>query len=113
MNRDAFNATFEKEFVWTTWNGVKKKISEIDHQHLSNIHHFMRYVNTNYNYKTKFIIVAELHHRFDGQILPYRPIGDFKPEIEFLQEKGYLVKNDLHNHYDIIIFDNKVGEYTP
>jgi len=114
MNRETFNATFEKsEFVWTTWDGVRKNISEIDHQHLSNIIHFMKYVNSNYRYSTKFEITNELYRRFEGVLLPYRPIGTYKPEIDFLQEQGYLVKNDLHNKYDIIIFGEKVGEYQP
>lgn len=114
MNREVFNATFEKkEFVWTTWDGVRKKISEIDHQHLSNIIHFMRYVSPAYVTSTKLAITMELHKRFNGNLLPYRPIGTYKPEIDYLTQKGYLVKNDLHNQYDIIIFGEKVGEYTP
>lgn len=115
MKRNEFNAVFpeeSKEFVWTTWDGVKKKISEIDHQHLSNIIYFMEYVNPNYSYSVKFTMTAELFSRFDGVMLPYRPIGTYKPEIDYLRESGYLVKNDLHNHYDIIIFGKKIGVYS-
>lgn len=112
MNREIFNSAFEEqEFVWTTWDGVKKKFSEIDHQHLSNIHHFMQYVNSNYRPRIKLAIVAELHSRFEGHLLPYKPIGTYKPEIDYLRENGWLVPTDLRNHYNIIIFGKKVGEY--
>ena len=97
---------------WTTWDGVTKKISEIDHQHLSNIIHFMAYINPNYSPAIKFAMNDELMNRFGNRLLPYRPIGVYVPEMKVLRHKGYLVSTETPGYYKIIVHGKEVGEYT-
>jgi len=47
-----------------------------------------------------------LNKRFDGVILPYKPVPEFKEEKRYLQHKGYLQENNK-----IIIEGQTVGNY--
>jgi hypothetical protein len=79
---------------WWTFEGVKKRVSEIDHQHLSNIIHFMNYVNPGYPKSIKEGFITELRRRFDGITLPWMPLRRFTGEIEFLRERRWLKETD-------------------
>lgn len=114
MSREEIDAAFginsqKKEMTWTTYEGVIKKISELDHQHLSNILYFIKYVNPNYSSYIVTNLLKELYKRFDGYQLPYRPKFDW--EAEHLRKQGWLISTNLQNHYNIIIFGEKIGEY--
>ncbi|MEK6828837.1 MAG: hypothetical protein AABY15_01835 [Nanoarchaeota archaeon] len=93
---------------WWTFDGVKKKVSEIDHQHLSNIIYFMRFVNPNYPKNIKEGFETELRRRFNGVSLPWKPLKRFKGEYEFLEQNGWLHNNGIKT--EIIIDGILVGE---
>lgn len=111
MNRQTFNAVFN-EPIWTTFDGVTKKVSEIDHQHLSNIIHFMRFVNPNYPKHIKEMFKDEIDRRFDGTLLYWRPLRRFAGEMKYLQRMGWLHKNENKHGKptDVIINNQWVGE---
>ncbi len=71
----------EKEHTWTTALGEKKKFSELDHQHLSNILWFLEVFNgwNRYNSDVFFLLGLELAGRFpgktgNGERLEWRPL---------------------------------------
>lgn len=100
--------------VWTNFEGVEMFIKSMDHQHLSNIIHFMKYVNPNLYMGTVSMlrIKKEIDNRFNGEILHWRPLRRFTGEMEFLQDRGWLHKNKYKhkNPTDIIIDGQWIGE---
>ncbi len=72
---------------WTTFYGRKIEISNLSHQHLSNIHWYFALV---LELDTPFEIEFQLRDRFGGMRLPYSPMISFTQEIEALKEKGYI-----------------------
>lgn len=100
-----------KIFKWKTFEGVVKNIYEIDHQHLSNIHFFINLTAPEwYDDSTKTIIENELRERFNGKVMPYRPLRRFKAEMDNLQSKGYLVPKKDGDGHDIIVDGDWIGE---
>lgn len=101
----------EKYKKWTTYEGVVKEISSIDHQHLSNIIYFMNYVNPGfYSEEIKLRMRIELDKRFNNILLSWKPKKEFLNEISFLQQKGWLFKKEKDDGYNIIINNEWVGE---
>ena len=99
--------------IWTTFEGVEKSISEIDHQHLSNIHYFMKYINPGfYNKGIHMLIGGEIDKRFNGKLLPYRALARHFGEIEYLRKKGWLKSgwNGEKNSTLIVIDGEEIGE---
>ena len=66
----------EEELVWTTFDGRKIKLSELEHQHLSNILWFNEVFNlrNRYNNQVHFELGLELERRFKGVRLPWKPL---------------------------------------
>ena len=96
------------QVTWTTFDGVKNKVEDLDSQHLCNIHYFMKYVNPDfYNKSTKRLIACEIDRRLDGQLLPYKPLSRFPGEIEYLKQKGWLFK-DTENKKTLVIIDGEI-----
>ncbi len=90
---------------WYTFDGVKKRVSEIDHQHLSNIIYFMAYVNSGYRQSIKDGFHTELKRRFNGILLSWKPLRRFEGEMEFLKENNYLKE---HKDSTFIVINNKI-----
>jgi len=95
---------------WRNFEGITKKLSELDHQHLSNIHYFITLMfPKRYDEDIRQMIREEIDKRFDGQLLPYRPLRRFRMEMDRLEARGWLKdSHDGVNPVSIIIFDNKV-----
>lgn len=72
--------------IWTTFNGRNINPIELEHQHLSNIYWYHKLV-FNIEHLWALDIIRE---RFNGQLMPYSPHVDFTPEMEALEQKGYL-----------------------
>lgn len=91
--------------VWTTALGEQKLFSEIDHQHLSNILWFNEVLNgwNKYNSESYFSLDLELHKRFRGVKLEWKPLP-IPHEIEFLKNLGLIDSNN-----DIIFQGKKIG----
>ncbi len=94
--------TTSKELVWTTALGKKKKISEIDQQHLSNILWFCEiFWNWNrYNSDTMFMIGLELAKRFPGETkngerLEWRPLP-IPNEIAWIKKTCTIKDGDIY-----------------
>jgi hypothetical protein len=71
---------------WTTAYGLEIHISNLSHQHLSNIMHYHKHL---LGTKPIGFIQNELEKRFGGIVLPYHPLISFKEEISELIKKGY------------------------
>ena len=107
MKRDIFTV-FEPQ--WQTFEGQRKKISEIDHQHLSNIHYWINLTFPGYHPDIVNLIQNEINNRFAGEILPYRPLRRFAMEMDILQKKGWLWPKPSGIGHNIIINHKWVGE---
>ncbi len=96
--------------TWINFEGVEKKVYELDGQHLCNIYYFMKYVNPEfYDKDIKGLIASEIDLRFDGKILEYRPLRRFLGEISFLKSKGYLVEGYQKKVTYIVIDGKRIG----
>ena len=93
-----------QETTWTTWYGTKSKVSELSHQHLSNILHYFKLVLDMGDVNQ---IRIELERRFGGIELPYHPMISYRHEIDKLVEKGYTTGE---NNADIIVNGKWVGK---
>lgn len=76
---------------WTTFYGKTIKLTELSHQHLSNILYYFDLVLGFNNANTHGLshIKNELDMRFGGIKLPYHPMVSFTQEIDELVRKGY------------------------
>jgi hypothetical protein len=105
--RDRLKTILEKErladIVWTSFDGRQSKLIDLDHQHLSNIFWWNKICAP--NVKTDALAVINLKH--GGVIKSYQPNLDFKDEIKYLEDNGYLY------WYDISFTDNvRTGDIT-
>lgn len=75
-----------KELEWGTFYGARIPISQLSHQHLSNIMWFYELVCS---YKPVSQIQIEIDKRFGGIRLPYHPLISFPQEIDSLVNSGY------------------------
>ena len=82
-------------------------MENMDHQHMSNIHHFINFIVPQYYSEgIRVEILKWLVQRFAGVILPYRPVPEFKEEKTYLRSKGYLQPNN-----DVVVNGEKIGSY--
>ena len=104
----------KREYItWTTFEGETKRICDLEDQHLCNIYYFIEYLNPEfYDAKTKLLIRCEIDKRFDGNPLEYRPLKRFINEIEFLKQKGWLVKDEQEKRTYVVIDGKKIGEVS-
>ena len=72
--------------VWVTFQGKTKLVSEIDHQHLSNMYWYYLIF---WDKKLQWVL-DEINDRFNGQILHYRPHLQFESEIQGLEDRGMI-----------------------
>jgi len=92
---------------WKTFDNRKVTFEEMSHQHMSNIMIYItQIVPEYYSNTTRVEVMVWLNKRFDGFILFYRPLPEFKQEKEILIKKGYLKPNGL-----IVINDQVIGYY--
>lgn len=108
MTGESFNDAFEPQ--WQTFEGERKKISEIDYQHLSNIHYWMNLTFPGYDSDIVNLIQSELDIRFAGEILPYRPLRRFDMEMDILQKKGWLWPKPSGIGHNVIVNGEWIGE---
>ena len=88
---------------WGTFYGKTIKISELSHQHLSNI---LYYFDLVLDIGDLYPIRKELNNRFGGIQLPYQPMISFVQEIKELVRKGYTTGEP---NSDIIVNINWIG----
>lgn len=93
---------------WQTWDGRTITMTEISHQHLSNIYYYTHFTMAEYYPQSvRDDIMMWLKIRFGGVILPYKPVPEFAFEKERLTQLGALMPNG-----DILIRGDKVGTYS-
>jgi hypothetical protein len=88
---------------WGTFYGRQTPISQISHQHLSNILWYYELVT---NLAVTPLIQAEIDERFGGIRLPYKPLHSFTYEIDALYDMGYITDKISS---DIIVDGKWVG----
>ena len=88
---------------YRNFDGKTEMISEMDHQHLSNIIWYNRIVLK--NSKELEVFIKEIKIRFNDEVLPYRPHKNFKDEIKWLDDNEHFVWNKDKTRADIIIYD--------
>lgn len=83
--------------TWTRLDGVQIPFNKLSHEHISNILWYKEIIlnSDRYNDNAYFLLSVELHKRFNGVRLPYKPIYDF--EIEFLNKNRMV--DDMGNIY--------------
>lgn len=87
---------------WTTYDGRRVNLREINHSHLSNTYWYLRIFHN----IIPINIIQELDRRFGGEILEYKPIIDL--EIEELNKMGMVVHGV--DGGKIILFEkNRIG----
>jgi hypothetical protein len=102
--------------TWTTFDGVSKKINEIDNQHLSNILWFNEvFHNRNrYNCSVQFQLGVELAARMKNESrLDWKPLP-IPDEIKSLVEMGLVRENGdiMGNAATTINAGKKIGAIT-
>ncbi len=93
-----------RDSKWCTFYGKSIKISELSHQHLSNILYYFELV---LEMKVTLLIEAELYQRFGGIKLPYHPLISFDYEIKELVKKGYTTGEP---NADVVVNGKWVGK---
>ncbi len=95
---------------YTTYDKKVIEFDDIDHQHLSNIYWYNKVClnrsDLNLSHVTKSIDL-----RFNGIVLPYRPLERFKDEVEYLDRNRMLIWNTDKTKADVIYGDKIVGIY--
>jgi hypothetical protein len=90
---------------WRTFYGKNIKISELSHQHMSNIIHYYALVATICN--EPWEIQMEIKERFGGILLPYHPLISFTSEIDYLVSQGYTTGEP---NADIVVNGKWIGK---
>lgn len=82
-----------KELTWTSALGERKKLSELDHQHLSNILWFNEIMHkwNRFNSGIQYHLEVELQKRFPGKYdkglrLEWKPLP-IPEEVSFIKER--------------------------
>jgi hypothetical protein len=97
--------------TWLSFDGKRKTIDQLDHQHLSNIYYYMKYTQPEvYSSAEVQMMKDELAKRFDDILLPYKPLRKFKLEIELLSRRGYLKQKKNMDGLDVVINGEWIGE---
>ena len=96
----------KKDVKWTTFSGQKLSVSEMCHQHLSNILWYniiiMGYSPSEVTNLAQpgravdrhDVVMEQINLRFGGEILPYRPSYKFNYEIDRLEAMGLVKWNE-------------------
>ncbi len=94
--------------TWITWYGLQLSLSEVSHQHLSNILWYYEIVMDTF---PPLEAKIELNARFGDIRLPYRPMSSFIQEIDYLFHHGYIT-NKISS--DVVVAGRWVGrlEYS-
>lgn len=85
---------------WKTFYGVEIDISQLSHQHLSNIKWFYEITC---GLRVPVEVQYEIDKRFGGIQLPYHPLRSFELEINMLESKGYIT----NRHDSDVVVDGK------
>jgi hypothetical protein len=96
---------------WGSFNGKSHDTKTMDDQHLSNILWYYHLLIPDCTIKDRVygIVCQEIIDRFGSlKPLPYRPMIDFKREIDSLKEMGYIKGIGLNE--DIIVNGEIVGK---
>lgn len=98
---------------YTNYKGDKKPLTELEHQHLSNIYWFNTIVWKR-TQESLSLILEQIDKRFNGEILPYIPEWQFKNEIEWLESRGHFAWDEDKTEADVVYQGKVVGHYiTP
>lgn len=95
---------------YTTFDKKVIDFDEIDHQHLSNIYWYNK-ICLNRGDLSLSNVIKSIDLRFNGIVLPYRPLERFKDEIRHLDQNGMLIWNFDKTKADVIFRDEIVGIY--
>ncbi len=95
---------------WGSFNGKTHTLETMDHQHLSNIIWYYKLLVGQSSKRERILklIMGEIENRFEGVVLPYRPMDNFKTEIEALRSYGYIKDNGLNE--DIVVDGEVIGQ---
>lgn len=101
-----------KKWDYKNFRGKRTLLEIADQQYLSNMYWAQRIIYDKAPEDDVFLIInKELSHRFNAQLLPYRPHIDNKPEMQFLLDKGMIQKRKDHFlAYDIRWNAQIIGE---
>jgi len=88
---------------WGTYDGRVVKMEDIEHQHLSNIYFYINFIiPKQYTNEDRKDIMFWLRKRFNGELLMYSPVLEFKSEIQYLHKLHYIKSNGY------IVVDGKI-----
>ena len=82
------------EHTRRTFDGREIKISEMTQQHLSNAYYFT--ILFSGDFFVAYDYLNELKDRFNGELLPYRPLASFPAEINALKNSKYVIGNKIY-----------------
>lgn len=99
----------KKQITWTSATGLKTKISDLDHQYLSNIIWFNEvFHGVNRNDRVQFELSVELHRRFNGNRLPWKPLPVLE-EVEYLRKMGFITDDgDIIGNKNTGFFEGEI-----
>lgn len=89
-----------------TYDGRETDYDTMTQQHLSNIFWYNSILMLG---NKDDELLRQIDTRFGGEILPYKPVLDFKLEIKALHRRGYLTFNELENRWEIMYQNVVVG----
>jgi len=93
------------EITWTNAFGKRRKMVNLSKQHLSNIYWYIRVFFHEYPIESKTIEMVKyiLDYKFDGKILPWKPLP-IPNEVANIKSGRYCTVNDKGD----IIYNNEV-----
>lgn len=89
-----------------TYDGRETDYSTMTQQHLSNIFWY-NHILMNGNFDNE--LLRQIDTRFNGKILSYKPVLNFKLEIKALYKRGFLKFNELENRWEVMFQHVIVG----
>lgn len=96
--------------AYTSFNGKKTNLDEMEHQHLSNIYWFNRILNNVQPHRLSFVTNI-IDSKFAGEILPYKPHPDFSGEVDRLDQLGLFKWDADRTEAEIWYEGKKVGYF--
>jgi hypothetical protein len=89
-----------------TYDGRITDYNTMTQQHLSNIFWYNSILMLGNDDDE---LLRQIDTRFGGEILPYKPVLDFKLEIKALHKRGFLTFNELENRWEVMYQNVVVG----
>jgi hypothetical protein len=89
-----------------TYDGRITDYNTMTQQHLSNIFWYNSILMLGNDDDE---LLRQIDTRFGGEILPYKPVLDFKLEIKALHKRGFLTFNELENQWEVMYQNVVVG----